>query len=227
MNQEKWRIMTFEELTDQVFLGKIPIQEPIRMLNLIGDEMKHISFLSYLLQYYNIHKENLHHILMMLFSQFHQRINQMILKESIRPFFKQILDEWESPEPVIDLSSLSSNDEITLLTMAQEASSSCKDTERLISHSHNIPLESKLNGGSPLEREIGSTTIFCEKVLDELKEHQIKSTITTVHLLFIIGFSIVLKDLIIKDIDSFYTLLAQKLAEFTGKSVVSIVNPNP
>ena len=60
---------------------------------------------------------------------------------------------------------------------------------------------------------------------DELKEHQIKSTITTVHLLFIIGFSIVLKDLIIKDIDSFYTLLAQKLAEFTGKSVSGAVAP--
>ena len=171
MSQDDWKMMTFEELTGQIYRGELPIQEPIQMKNSIGDKIQHISFLSYLLQYHNIHKENIHHILMILFTQFHKQINQMVLQKSIKPFFEQVLREWESSEPQIQLTSLSSQGEIELLTMAQEASESCNDTERLISHSHNVPLESKLNGDSPLEREIGATTILCEKTLDKLKKH--------------------------------------------------------
>jgi len=171
MSQDDWKMMTFEELTGQIFHGELAIQEPIQMKNSIGDKIQSISFLSYLLQYHNIHKENIHHILMIVFSQFHQQINQMIQQNSIKPLFEQVLKEWESSEPQINLTSLSSEGEIDLLTMAQEASESCNDTERLISHSHNVPLESKLNGGSPLEREIGATTILCDKALDKLKKH--------------------------------------------------------
>ena len=60
----------------------------------------------------------------------------------------------------------------------------------------------------------------------ETKTQQIKSTILFLHLLFLISFALVIKDLIIKDIDGFYTSLGIKYAEFTGKGVaVKTVSP--
>ena len=51
------------------------------------------------------------------------------------------------------------------------------------------------------------------------KFDQIKSMITAIHLIFVICFAIVIRELIIQDIDQFYDLLARKVAEFQGKSV--------
>ena len=53
----------------------------------------------------------------------------------------------------------------------------------------------------------------------ERKTQQIKNTIVFIHLLFVIGFAIVIKDLIIQDIADFYTMLGVRYSEFTGKAV--------
>ena len=51
------------------------------------------------------------------------------------------------------------------------------------------------------------------------KFDQIKSSLTALVLIFTICFALVIRELIIRDIDQFYDLLATKLAEFKGNSV--------
>ena len=56
------------------------------------------------------------------------------------------------------------------------------------------------------------------KANEEHKIVQIKSTILAIHLLFVLGFSLLIKDLIIQKIDSYYGLISQRYLEFLGKS---------
>ena len=56
------------------------------------------------------------------------------------------------------------------------------------------------------------------KASEEHKIVQIKSTILAIHLLFVLGFSLLIKDLIIQKIDSYYGLISQRYLEFLGKS---------
>lgn len=53
------------------------------------------------------------------------------------------------------------------------------------------------------------------------KRMQIKTSIIAVHLLFLLTFAILIKDLIIKDIDTYYDMLAVRYLEFTGKTIQS------
>jgi len=57
------------------------------------------------------------------------------------------------------------------------------------------------------------------KASEEHKKIQIKSTILFVHLIFLIGFSLLIKDSIVQKIDGFYGILLQKYLEFSGKTV--------
>ena len=57
------------------------------------------------------------------------------------------------------------------------------------------------------------------KATEKQKIIQIKNTILAVHLLFLLGFTFLIKDSIVRDIDSFYSLLKSKYMEFSGKSL--------
>jgi hypothetical protein len=57
------------------------------------------------------------------------------------------------------------------------------------------------------------------KASEKQKIIQIKDTILAVHLLFVLGFAFLVKDLMIKEIDGFYDMLQVKLLEFRGKTV--------
>ena len=59
------------------------------------------------------------------------------------------------------------------------------------------------------------------------KNQQIKNTILFLHLLFVISFALVIKDLIIKDISDFYSSLGVRYREFTGKGVPMKPIPPP
>jgi len=59
-----------------------------------------------------------------------------------------------------------------------------------------------------------------DKRIDELKQKQIASTITIVHVLFAIVFAYVIKSQIIQSIDEFFNLLSDKVSTFQGKNLV-------
>ena len=65
------------------------------------------------------------------------------------------------------------------------------------------------------------------KAQEEKKLIQIKDTILAVHLIFVLGFALLIKDLIIKDVDGYYSLISDKYSEFTGKSVKNAGNKLP
>ena len=65
------------------------------------------------------------------------------------------------------------------------------------------------------------------KASEQKKLIQIKDTILAVHLIFVLGFALLIKDLIIKDIDSYYSLITDKYYDFTGKSMKSSIVTNP
>ena len=57
------------------------------------------------------------------------------------------------------------------------------------------------------------------KASEEHKKIQIKSTILFVHLIFVLGFALLIRGLIVQKIDGFYGILSHKYLEFTGKTV--------
>ncbi len=57
------------------------------------------------------------------------------------------------------------------------------------------------------------------KASEHHKIIQLKSTILAVHLFFVIGFSFLIKDLIIQQIDGYYGVILQRYLEFAGKTV--------
>ena len=65
------------------------------------------------------------------------------------------------------------------------------------------------------------------KAQEEKKLIQIKDTILAVHLIFVLGFALLIKDLIVKDIDGYYSLISDKYAEFMGKTVKNAGNKLP
>jgi len=63
------------------------------------------------------------------------------------------------------------------------------------------------------------------KATEQKKLIQIKDTILAVHLLFVLGFAFLIKDLIIKDIDGFYSIIAERYREFTGRTFQNSATP--
>jgi len=58
-----------------------------------------------------------------------------------------------------------------------------------------------------------------DKKIEDIKQKQIVSTITSVHVIFIIVFALVIREQVIGSIDEFFTLVNTKLSMFQGKTV--------
>lgn len=54
---------------------------------------------------------------------------------------------------------------------------------------------------------------------DTKQKNQIKITLTMVHIIILVGFAIIIKDLVIQLIDNFYGSVGLRYAEFTGKTL--------
>jgi len=67
--------------------------------------------------------------------------------------------------------------------------------------------------------KIKSITEAKLKAGDKYKTIQLKSGILFVHLVFVIGFALLIKPLIVQKIDGYYGVLLQRYLEFAGKTV--------
>jgi hypothetical protein len=54
---------------------------------------------------------------------------------------------------------------------------------------------------------------------EDKKTIQIKDTILAVHLLFVVGFALLVRELMVKEIDGFYDMLQRRYMEFAGKTM--------
>ena len=66
-----------------------------------------------------------------------------------------------------------------------------------------------------LDKDIGTIN----KMIEQNKTIEIISSISIIHLIFLVVFSIVIREEIIQKIDMFYNLLYTKYLSFSGKSV--------
>ena len=68
-----WSYIDFQLLLDSILNGKTSIQDPITLYNQSHSQMNNISFLSHLMVYENINKENLLEILFSIYSSFKKK----------------------------------------------------------------------------------------------------------------------------------------------------------
>lgn len=171
MEQAKFKLLNFDELMKHVFLGKYKLNLPIEIQDESKQFMKKLSFTSYLLEYHNIHKGNIHHIMMDQIGNFYRLLGKLLKEDSIQQLVNTTREEWDYDELPDSLPVFDKDRETQLLVELKEGNSRCDGTERLIQHSPNIPIESQLKGENPLKREIESTTLICDEIKGKLNDY--------------------------------------------------------
>lgn len=163
---EKWSYMEFKDLLDSVFKGDILIQDPIVIYNVTGDRCKSISFLSYLLEYKNIHSGNILDNLILLLEMFQKEMKQLYSNDMIHSFIKRIHSEWHLSStnwmllPPIPTDFLEMN-EINKKNY-DNSCKSCQNIQKLCSLEKNIPLSSGIKDSHPLRESFEDTITLCE-----------------------------------------------------------------
>jgi hypothetical protein len=162
--------MKFEEFQHHILNGTINIHQPIQMKS--KEDIDHsVSFLTYLLKYPMVHKENIHIIFFNLFQEFYKTIHQYIHTEPVQILYTKLLSDWGVSDVTIDIQNIF-NDEIHIYETIEKAVNACNEAEFVITQPQNETLEMKLTGGSQLEREVSSSAIICSDTLQGLKTHQ-------------------------------------------------------
>lgn len=171
METKQFKLLEFSELMKHVYLGKFELNRPIEVQDENKQFTKKLSFISYLLEYHNIHKGNIHHIMMDQTTRFYTILGKLLHQECVNELVNTTLKEWDYDELTESLPVFDKDRETQLLIELKEAKSQCDGTERLIQHSPNIPIESKLKGENPLKREIESTTLICDEIKEKLNDY--------------------------------------------------------
>ena len=163
---EKWSYMEFKDLLDSVFKGDILIHDPIVVYNISGDRCKSISFLNYLLEYKNIHSENILDNLILLVRLFQKEMEELYSNEMIQSFVKRIEGQWHVTStnwmslPPVPRNFLMNNEKNK--GNYDNSCKSCKDVQELCSMEHNIPLSSGITDSHPLRESFEHTISLCE-----------------------------------------------------------------
>lgn len=171
MEQTQFKLLKFDELMKHVFLGKYKLNLPIEIQDESKQFTKKLSFTSYLLEYHNIHKGNIHHIMMDQIGHFYTLLGKLLKEDSILQLVNATREEWDYDELPDSLPTFDKDRETQILVELNEGNSRCDGTERLIQHSPNIPVESQLKGENPLKREIESTTLICDEIKGKLNDY--------------------------------------------------------
>ena len=88
---DQWSYMDFQDLLDNVLLGNISIHNQINVYSSLNDKIKTVSFLSYLLSYKNVSKNNIFYLLFTILQAFHMKILDMNKNKCISLMIKQIM----------------------------------------------------------------------------------------------------------------------------------------
>ena len=94
MEGTHWKIMDFDEMLQSILLGDISINQPIAISNTSGDQTKHLSFLSLLMNYPNFNQNNLMDTLYFLLSNFYEMLDNLYENQHIRQLIDRIEGEW-------------------------------------------------------------------------------------------------------------------------------------
>lgn len=168
MDRINWNVMEKEDFLSKVYQGEIDIHQPIPIKNESGDMIKHVSFLSYLLEYPDVHKDNFHHVCMIMFRESYNQLQELLTNETVKLLYTNFLNNWKLKEPIIESFNNPFTEEKTIQEMIIEAYSVCESTTNKM---EAVPLESQLMNESPYKREVESSVIICNQTLEKLKSY--------------------------------------------------------
>jgi hypothetical protein len=170
---DQWSYMDFQDLLDNVLLGNISIHNQINVYSSLNDKIKTVSFLSYLLSYKNVSKNNIFYLLFTILQAFHMKILDMNKNKCISLMIKQIMKEWDNPETTLDLKSLVKQDVDKLLSRFNDF---CSDYDLVENQARSEAAISVLNRSQVntpnLKEKIHKASIECESVFDEVNKYQ-------------------------------------------------------
>lgn len=169
-----WSYIDFEKLIESVLDGNTSVQEPLTISNTNNSQTNNISFLNHLLKYDNITKDNLLKNLFKIYENFTSRIEGLKKNRSILEMMQRVNNEWYlndtlSFEIPMDHNFFTSfnkinNDYSNLCIACQEA---ILNSEKIKNH----PIEELLQNEDMYQRELKSSKILCNKVIEKLKNN--------------------------------------------------------
>lgn len=179
MNQaldNKWIFIDFQPLLDSILNGETSVQEPITIYNQTRSQSNNISFLTHLLNYENITKDNLLENLSKIHGFFINKINQLKDSPIIIQLIEQLNNEWYRETEGIDITSPIHSDFFKLdkelindfNKACQDCSSSLIDSEKRKSYPIDHPVED--DSIDKLDNSISLCNVVLNKIDIHLKE---------------------------------------------------------
>ena len=168
----QWSYIDFEKLMDSIFKGNTSVQEPLTINSLDNSKTNNISFLTHLLKYDNITKDNLLENLFKIYEHFTSKIEELKKNKAVFQMMQRVNNEWYMDDNLSLKSPLNQrffnnlqhiqNDYHNLCFVCQEA---ILGSEKRRKH----PLEELLQTEDMYQRELKGSKILCNGVLEKLK----------------------------------------------------------
>lgn len=163
---DNWSYIDFDILMNSILKGDTSVQEPIVINNNTHSQTNHISFLSHLLKYDNIDRDNLLENLFKIYTNFLNKIEELKRKKIVIEMIKRVNQEWYSDGNLAlnnpfsdkyfkDMDNLKINYD-NLCVTCQEA---ILESEKRKKH----PIEERIQQEDLYERELNSSVILCKK----------------------------------------------------------------
>ena len=204
----EWSYIDFKKLMESILIGNTSVQDPITINNLKNSQTNNISFLTHLLKYDNITKDNLLENLFKIYGHFTSKIEELKKNKAIFEMMKRVNNEWYLND-TLSLSTPMNNHFFNSVNKIKaeygDLCNVCKeamlDSEKRRKH----PLEELLHGEDMYQRELKGSKILCNKMLEKLKNNMEE---TEKIILFFKNFNIPLYiDLSIKHRPLYYQLM--------------------
>lgn len=170
----QWSYIDFEKLMDSILKGNTSVQEPLTINSLDNSKTNNISFLTHLLKYDNITKDNLLENLFKIYEHFTSKIEELKKNKAVFQMMQRVNNEWYMDDNLSLKSPLNQrffnnlqhiqNDYHNLCVVCQEA---ILDSEKRRKH----PLEELLQTEDMYQRELKGSKILCNGVLEKLKNN--------------------------------------------------------
>ena len=172
---EQWSLINFQELLESILDGKRAIEDPIDIFNKRRDTSSKISFLNLLLNYNNIHKDNLLETLHKIYSMFQRRMDTLKNDEIIQVMLDRIHNEWYQPDFLFVVQNPLSRDFFQRNNLNDKkydhSCKLCKDLDHLSQIENNIPTNLNENESHPLETHFKTTILTCEETAEYIREN--------------------------------------------------------
>ena len=173
--EENWSLLNFQKLMKSILNGDRCIQEPILIQNKKRDITTKFPFLSHLLSYQNITKDNLLEVLTSIYTDFQNKINHLKKNETIQTMMDRINDEWYNPDYIFVLENpIQDNFFDTNNQNKSQYDKSCKvcdEINQLSKIENNIPLKLYKDEAHPLDKHFRSGITICSESIDYIERN--------------------------------------------------------